>query len=375
MWNDEAEPGRQTNQPPPIMHTLFRPLCLSSILLLAVAVLAGRPGTAQAQDPLPQPVDALAAHAATDVTDARLVETATALLTARAEAEISFRRYREGVDYFREHYPDFYGAFFGDPFFYRAENVELVRKRQLVNLDLSSWTSLSDDTAFRCHPYAYDPHLARYGSTRACRGFSFPVSEFSVYPDVFPQPGEAMGRVRTLPPVPVRTVESARRAGVLPNRKADEHEISGPTVEPASYASQSVNQEPDAEKPNAEKPNVTGVRVRAVDVAERAQSVRPVTGRARLQGERSELTEDAVRARIRRAYDRRQNREHMEQTEYRPRSSSGRSADPSPVHRGLRKATPSTSRGAHVQRGDGSHRAGDSSDRPSRPSRSSRGSQ
>jgi len=334
-----------------------------SVLLLGAGFAAGPP-LAQAQ--LPDPVDALLSETRTGASEADLVSDATALLTARTFGEISFRQYRAGVDHFRTYHPHFYGAFFGDPFYYRAENVDLVQQRQLVNLELSSWTSFDDATAFRCHPYAYDPYFARFNNPPACRGFQFPVAEFSVYPSFFPQPGERIDRVRTLPP-----------AFFLARLNDDAQQRPAPRPVPSAESPEPTDPgAPESPRPSVADRSAQDGRSGDLPLRVRASDLRPLPGWEE-RSDRSDLTVDRVRERIREAYDHRRNQEHWREAADRNRPSVDRDRTSS-VHRSLRNAGQAGNRAVRSSRAEQGSRSDRSQNRSGsrsgRSSRSDRGS-
>jgi hypothetical protein len=147
------------------------------VSVLVAVSFVGPTGAQDAPDPQSVVADRSADRFVPDDRDRSLVRAATRLLERRARGEITFRAYQSGVETFRQNHPGFYGAFFGDPFHYRTENIDLVQQRQFVNLELFPWSRFSDDLAFRCPSYAFDPYLARYARSFSCRGFQFPISE------------------------------------------------------------------------------------------------------------------------------------------------------------------------------------------------------
>ena len=347
----------------------FRELCVQILtaLLLGAGFLIGPP-TAQAQ--LPDPVDALLSETTADASETVLVRNATALLAARTYGEITFRQYRAGVDHFRANHPDFYGAFFGDPFYYRAENVDLVQQRQVVNLELSSWTSFDDATAFRCHPYAYDPYFARYNHPPACRGFQFPVAEFSVYPSFFAQPGQRIDRVRTLPPALFLADADDDRKRPAPSPAPSP----APRVEPPESTEPGA---PDSPRPSVTDRSASDLRPgNDVGIRDRASDLRTLPGLEN-RSDRSDLTVERVRERIREAYDHRRNQEHWRNAADRDRPSADRDRTSS-VHRSLRNAGRSGNRAVRSSRAEQGSRSDRSQERSGsrseRSSRSDRGS-
>ncbi|MFB6230420.1 MAG: hypothetical protein ABEL04_04615 [Salinibacter sp.] len=89
--------------------------------------------------------------------DSQLVDLATALMEARADTEISQSTYKEGVRYFRTFHPQFYGNFFGHPYYatYDSEYVYMSRLRSLAGTEIDPRSGVSG--LFSCHPRWYDP--------------------------------------------------------------------------------------------------------------------------------------------------------------------------------------------------------------------------
>lgn len=110
----------------------------------------------------------------------------TQLLKARADTKISHSTYRDGVQYFKKHHPQFYGNFFGDPFYatYDVQYARLVRARQHAELQINPRNSYRDRTSFFCHPLSYDPAFEG-----TCSGFTFAASDFFFLPSPFPIQG------------------------------------------------------------------------------------------------------------------------------------------------------------------------------------------
>lgn len=150
------------------------------VLALLLLPVAGPVQTATAQtstSDVEAPVPPL--RQATPSSDSQLVDLATALLEARADTKISFQKYQKGVRYFQLNHPQFYGAFFGDPFYasYDIRYEELVQKRLLANLDVNPQNSYWSRTWFLCRPHNYDP---AFGGR--CWGFSYASSDFFLFP-------------------------------------------------------------------------------------------------------------------------------------------------------------------------------------------------
>jgi hypothetical protein len=91
--------------------------------------------------------------------DQQRVRLATKLLKARADTEISHDAYRKDILYFQNHYPGFYGNFFGDPLYatYDVDYQRLVRERQLAAPEINPLSSFWSSTRFFCNPLSYDP--------------------------------------------------------------------------------------------------------------------------------------------------------------------------------------------------------------------------
>lgn len=115
-------------------------------------------------------------------TDQQRIQLATKLLMARANTEISHSTYKEGVHFFRKNYPQFYGNFFGDPFYasYDTRYLQLVHARQRAELTINPQNSYWDETSFYCAPLSYDP---AFGGI--CSGITYAASEFFFLPPPF----------------------------------------------------------------------------------------------------------------------------------------------------------------------------------------------
>ena len=94
-------------------------------------------------------------------------------MEARADTKISFHEYKEGVRYFREQHPGFYGNFFGDPFYatYDVRYHKLAREQAYVSRDLRIAMS------YTCQPLTYDPAF-----DGRCRGWRFAATDFFFFP-------------------------------------------------------------------------------------------------------------------------------------------------------------------------------------------------
>ena len=111
---------------------------------------------------------------------AELVSLAKRLQEARADTEISYSEYREGVHFFRTNYPSFYGNYFGDPFYatYDIQYHTTARDAWRAGLDVNPHRGFRDGTAFLCAPHGYDPAFG-------CRSWAYAPSDFFFLPDVF----------------------------------------------------------------------------------------------------------------------------------------------------------------------------------------------
>ncbi|MEF8940901.1 MAG: hypothetical protein V5A22_13735, partial [Salinivenus sp.] len=109
-----------------------------------------------------------------------LVSLAKALQPARADTEISFNEYRDGVRFFRTNYPAFYGNFFGDPFYatYDVQYQRTARAAWLVGLDINPHHGFRSMTGFLCAPHGYDPAFG-------CRSWAYRPSDFFSLPSIF----------------------------------------------------------------------------------------------------------------------------------------------------------------------------------------------
>lgn len=142
------------------------------------------------EDPLPSLKRALV-HTTTDT---QLVEVATALLKAREDMEISYSTFRKGIWEFRTRHPDFYGNFFGDPFYatYDVDYFKMDRLRSLAALEVDPFGELAG--MFACNPLGYDPAFGGW-----CRGFSFPIEDFFLSPNA--SHGRSSGLLASFPRV------------------------------------------------------------------------------------------------------------------------------------------------------------------------------
>jgi hypothetical protein len=114
-----------------------------------------------------------------DASDRALVREATRLLKERADAEISLSAYRDRLNNFRTEHPDFYGNFFGDPFYatYDLRYTRLAELRQRINIFINPQNSIRNTVSFYCNPLTYDPAF-----NGQCRGFTFAASDFFLLP-------------------------------------------------------------------------------------------------------------------------------------------------------------------------------------------------
>lgn len=154
----------------------------SLALLLAIGGPFGQTATAQEAKTPKLDVDAPVASLlqASPDTDAQLANLATSLLKARANTEISHSTYQEGVRYFRLNHPQFYGNFFGHPYYatYDVHYLQMARYRSLASTEADPLTGLPG--LFSCNPVWYDP---AFGGT--CEGFKYASSEFLILPSGF----------------------------------------------------------------------------------------------------------------------------------------------------------------------------------------------
>jgi len=124
--------------------------------LLLVAV-GGEPHTATAQAPSfdsDQPIQSLEQATVPAESDSALVALGTALQKARADTEISFQEYKDGVRFFQQNHPGFYGNFFGDPFYatYDIRYSRLAWERQMAEPDINPPNGVRTNTWFFCPP-------------------------------------------------------------------------------------------------------------------------------------------------------------------------------------------------------------------------------
>ena len=114
-----------------------------------------------------------------DASDRTLVRQATRLLKERADTEISQSAYRDRLNNFRTEHPDFYGNFFGDPFYatYDLRYTRLAELRQRINTFINPQNSIRNTASFYCNPLTYDPAF-----NGRCRGFTFAASDFFLLP-------------------------------------------------------------------------------------------------------------------------------------------------------------------------------------------------
>ena len=114
-----------------------------------------------------------------DSSDRILVRQATRLLKERADTEISQSAYRDRLNNFRTEHPDFYGNFFGDPFYatYDLRYTRLAELRQRINTFINPQNSIRNTAGFYCNPLTYDPAF-----NGRCRGFTFAASDFFLLP-------------------------------------------------------------------------------------------------------------------------------------------------------------------------------------------------
>ena len=114
-----------------------------------------------------------------DSSDKALVKRATRLLKERSDSEISRAAYRDRLNNFRIDHPDFYGNFFGDPFYatYDLQYTRLAELRQRINTFVNPQNSVWSTASFYCSPYSYDPNFGG-----VCRGLQYAASDFFFLP-------------------------------------------------------------------------------------------------------------------------------------------------------------------------------------------------
>lgn len=114
-----------------------------------------------------------------DSSDRTLMKQATRLLKERADTEISRAAYRDRLNDFRTEHPDFYGNFFGDPFYatYDLQYTRLAELRQRIDTFINPQNGARRTASFYCNPFTYDPAF-----NGRCRGFTFAVSDFFLLP-------------------------------------------------------------------------------------------------------------------------------------------------------------------------------------------------
>lgn len=152
----------------------FRLLITGFVLGLLLMALGGEGQTATAQAPSfdsDRPVQSLKQVAVTAESDAQLVALATEFLEARDDTEISKSTYHSGVQYFQQNHPQFYGNFFGDPFYatYDVDYFKMERLHHLAGLEVKPFGDLS--TMFLCNPLSYDPAFGCESGTFASLDF------------------------------------------------------------------------------------------------------------------------------------------------------------------------------------------------------------
>lgn len=233
----------------------------------------------------------------------RLVRQAAALIRAREDGAISFDQYRRGIHSFRTHHPQFYGAFFGDPFYYDVRQQSLVRQRRLVSLKVEPRVGMNIESAFLCNPYGYDP---KFGE---CFGFSYARSDFFTYP-LFLRSFQPQ-RVRALPPVRLAVVDDDRER----SQRAPRRDTTGQDEKPTSDRPDRVLQ-PDRLRRSVSATrtsrNESGTRAERQTTAQRVRDIRSLASEVRpapempdrVRAEQRGLTDAEIRTRIREARDR-----------------------------------------------------------------------
>lgn len=159
---------------------------VSLVLALLLSLVVGPSQTATAQKVafnVDDPLTSLQQAPATS--DSQRVALATALLRARAYGEIDRSTYEDGVWYFLENHPGFYGNFFGDPFYatYDIRYFRLVQMRWLAELEIDPHGESSITASFFCDPFSYDP---AYGGR--CLGLRYGADEFFLVPSIVTPP-------------------------------------------------------------------------------------------------------------------------------------------------------------------------------------------
>ncbi|MFB6098933.1 MAG: hypothetical protein ABEK84_07470 [Salinibacter sp.] len=208
---------------------------LGVLVLLSLIVGVAHPATAQTSSFDPEaPLESLrTAHASAD---SQLVRLATGLLEARADTKISFDTYVEGVRYFQRHHPQFYGAFFGDPFYarYNIRYEKLAQERQFANLEINPQNSFWSRQWLLCHPLGYDP---AFGGR--CWGITYAATDFFRLPTALrlqPFPHQSR-KGRTFWGPVIRTISSWSLAvGSPPTQRGPEVGKPGDTPEVPSQS-------------------------------------------------------------------------------------------------------------------------------------------
>jgi len=163
-------------------YRFVRPIFFGLLLGLLLVAGVGPGQVATAQQPIfdaDRPVESLRQAAPPAASDSVLIVLATALQKARADTEISYGEYKDGVWFFQQQHPGFYGNFFGDPFYatYDVRYQKLALRRQLAEPDINPTNSFRNNKWFFCSPLGYDPAF-----NGQCRGLGFTVSDFFYLP-------------------------------------------------------------------------------------------------------------------------------------------------------------------------------------------------
>jgi hypothetical protein len=374
-------------------------LSFSLALLLLTAAPLGQTASAQEAETSTFDVDKpmTSLRGADLSTEQQRVQVATQLLKARADTKISHSTYRNGVQYFKEHHPQFYGNFFGDPFYatYDAHYARLVRARQNAELQINPLNSYRDPTSFFCHPRSYDPAFEG-----TCSGITFAASDFFFLPSPFsfqeygmhvvPRPSIALrGPIQDMPDGPVSDETDTPTTPDTTQMPVDDRVPSSPNKpvqKPTSPTTALVPQVPKAayssmqETASSLKRTETILRIRQeierrserrrLSFRERARVARRIAEEngmdeltrsiSRTQGTRAE------RGDLRTRLPERLNRDALERQIR--RRASDRSADPGSAERSRRRsADPSSSEPArHRSRSDRGSSGDASTDRRSR---------
>lgn len=164
----------------PRSPAVFRCSPLGFALALLLTTMGTSLQSATAQTPtfdVERPTSSLEWALLAAETNSQLVTLATALMEARADTKISQANYKKGIYFFRKLHPEFYGNFFGNPYYatYDSEYVYMSRVRSLATNEIDSQSGLPG--LFSCHPRWYDPAFGGQCEYR------FAAFEFLLSPD------------------------------------------------------------------------------------------------------------------------------------------------------------------------------------------------